>query len=220
MSFILDALKKSETERQQQGATEFSAIPVSAGNPRAPKWLWIIGVLLAVNVVVLTGILLRNDAPPKTPATEPYDAATRTPASPPVASGLPISKPASEASSPDELTFSEQVAAAKTNQSTIDAQPTAEMPVPATAVERPTPAVPASYVQTFDEVRLQGLFQMTDLHLDIHVFGETSADRFVFINMVKHREKSRLAEGPTVRNITPDGVILEYQGTIFLLPRD
>lgn len=61
---------------------------------------------------------------------------------------------------------------------------------------------------------------MTDLHLDIHVFGETPADRFVFINMNKYRENSKLVEGPTVREITPDGVVLEYQGTTFLLPRD
>ena len=31
MSFILDALKKSETERQEQSAAEFSSVPSSSG---------------------------------------------------------------------------------------------------------------------------------------------------------------------------------------------
>jgi hypothetical protein len=38
--------------------------------------------------------------------------------------------------------------------------------------------------------------------------------------MVRHREKSRLAEGPVVQEITPEGVILDYRGTRFLLPRE
>ena len=38
--------------------------------------------------------------------------------------------------------------------------------------------------------------------------------------MVRHQENSRLAEGPVVREITPEGVILDYVGTEFLLPRE
>ena len=42
----------------------------------------------------------------------------------------------------------------------------------------------------------------------------------MFINMEKHREQSRLDEGPVVSEITPDGVVLEHQGREFLLPRE
>ena len=45
-------------------------------------------------------------------------------------------------------------------------------------------------------------------------------DRFVFINLNKQTEGSRLAEGPIVEEITPDGVVLNHNGTSFLLPRD
>ena len=38
--------------------------------------------------------------------------------------------------------------------------------------------------------------------------------------MNKHNEGSRLAEGPLVEEITPDGVVLSQNGTSFLLPRD
>ena len=70
-----------------------------------------------------------------------------------------------------------------------------------------------------DELRLEGTLQIAELHLDIHVYSEVPEDRFVFINMNKHREGSQIAEGPVVREIRDDGVVLEYQGRVFLLPR-
>ena len=68
MSFILDALKKSETERQQQAGAEFSDVPSKPRDSHAFRWLWILGLLLLVNVVILMGILLRDpvEQPPTT----------------------------------------------------------------------------------------------------------------------------------------------------------
>ena len=51
MSFILDALRKSETERQEQAGGEFSSVPSSSGESQSPKWLWMLALLLLVNVV-------------------------------------------------------------------------------------------------------------------------------------------------------------------------
>ncbi len=73
---------------------------------------------------------------------------------------------------------------------------------------------------TFQQVVADGTLTLPDLHVDIHVYSEVAADRFVFINMAKHKEGSRLAEGPLVKEITPDGVVLSHNGTTFLLPRD
>lgn len=211
MSFILDALKKSETERQQQGAAEFSATPVSADNPKAPKWLWILAALLAINLLVLAGILLWPDTRSQTPVTPDPGTTTESLAAEPILTDTVV-----------EATFAEQVAEAKTRQSVADKPPAAATAPPqrAATVVQMEPVVSAPYMRTFDEVRVQGLLQSVDLHLDIHVYSDLPADRFVFINMVKHREQSRLAEGPIVSEITPDGVILDYQGTAFLLPRD
>jgi len=38
--------------------------------------------------------------------------------------------------------------------------------------------------------------------------------------MNKHKEGTRLAEGPLVEEIIPQGVVLTQNGTSFLLPRD
>jgi hypothetical protein len=58
MSFILDALKKSENERQRQGGPALFEVKVAAPPPRFPVWAIALGALLAVNLLVLGGILL------------------------------------------------------------------------------------------------------------------------------------------------------------------
>ena len=73
---------------------------------------------------------------------------------------------------------------------------------------------------TVQEVIVNGTVDIPDLHLDIHVYSDDPEERFVFINMSKQRERSQLREGPTVEEITPDGVVLEYRGTSFVLRRD
>ena len=194
MSFILVALKKSETERQQQASAEFANVPASSGNPQPLRWLWILGLLLLVNVIVLVGILMR---PGKTLDDGPVE-------QPPIAAP----------------SFEEKIAEAKQNQPAHAEQTfteTAAQVEPAAAGS--VAASPRGRTLTIDEVRLNGTLQITDLHLDIHVYSDDPAERFVFINMEKHREQSQLEEGPVVVEITPDGVILDHQGTTFLLPR-
>jgi general secretion pathway protein B len=202
MSFILDALKKSESERQQQTGADFSSVPSSSGEPQSFKWLWFLALLLLINIVVLIGILMRPDQAPD-------DLALVEEAPPEQAQ---ITAP----------TFEEKITEAKQ----IQQQPaTAAMPDPEPqalqAAAKPEVAPRGGRVLTIDEVRLNGSLQLTgDLHLDIHVYSDVPAERFVFINMTKHREQSELDEGPVVTEITADGVILEYQGTTFLLPRE
>src|SRR5271154_4959391 len=62
MSFILDALKKSETDRQRQNGP--ALFEVRAAPPRSGLPLWAIGlgVLLAVNLVIVAWVLLRRPA--------------------------------------------------------------------------------------------------------------------------------------------------------------
>lgn len=202
MSFILDALKKSETERQNQGTAEFANVPSSAGGPRAPRWLWLIAALLVVNVVVLLGFWLREEAPSVVP------------------SRVALSQTAQQT---DTVTsFAERVARARNNQPPrqVDSAAVPSQDAIAPAADPPAAAASLQLLPSANQLRLNGTLQMAELHLDIHVYSDAPADRFVFINMTKHRENSQLIEGPLVKEITREGVILSYQGTDFLLPRE
>jgi len=206
MSFILDALRKSETDRQQQGSAEFAGVPTSDRRESAPRWLWVLGALLAINLAVLLGLLLKPNSPP---------AAVAAAAS---------SVPTDETVTTGKNEFAEQVAAARQNApARAEPRPLAvetgrENPPP--TINAPRETTNAAALPTIHEVQANGLVSLPELHVDIHVYSEVAEDRFVFINMNKHKEGSRLAEGPLVREITPDGVVLNQNGTTFLLPRD
>lgn len=211
MSFILDALRKSETERQQQGGAEFSSVPTSRAEAQSLKWLWILAALLGVNLAVLAGILLRPDARPA--ATLP---------------AVATEEPAATVAAPDEPSFAEQLETARLARAERQQSAAEESDIETATAAPEVAAQPAASAAqstarpmlTFDEMRLTGAMQLADLHLDIHVYSENPAERFVFINMNKLREHSRLEEGPVVDEITPEGVILDYQGMTFLLPRE
>jgi general secretion pathway protein B len=207
MSFILDALKKSETERQKQNTPGFADVPDATSPPRAPRWLWVLGGLLAINVVVLLGVMLRPELNPTTAITAPAEA-------------IP-------AETSSEASFSDMVEEAKRKQAVPVAESTTEgitdaeaQPVGRTASVARTPEKISQNYATFNELRADGTIMLPDLHLDIHVYSEHPADRFVFVNMSKYREQGRLTEGPVVKEITPEGVILEHLGNGFLLPRE
>jgi general secretion pathway protein B len=60
MSFILDALKKSETDRQRQSAPALFEVKVAAPRRRLPVWAVALGALLVVNAGVLAWVLMRK----------------------------------------------------------------------------------------------------------------------------------------------------------------
>jgi general secretion pathway protein B len=91
---------------------------------------------------------------------------------------------------------------------------------PSTAsVQAQRPASTAAQnLPTADELAAAG--GVPALNLDLHVYATNAAERMAFINGRKYREGDTLAEGAVVRQITPDGVILEMNGRRFLLARD
>ena len=83
MSFILDALKKAEAERQRQTGPTLLEVRVTAPRRRFPLWTLIIGALLVVNILLLAVFAWRRPT------------STGAASSPPVASAVaPAPSPA------------------------------------------------------------------------------------------------------------------------------
>lgn len=216
MSFILDALKKSENERQSNAPPEFATVPAGPDSPGAPRWLWGLGGLLLINLVVVVALLTR-DAPPQVAATD-VDAARP----PKPAAATPQSRPADA--------FAERLEEARSKLPERSAG--TSMPIDDTSVSTEParrdsrPAVSASgansiaLLPSLDELRLNGELDLPDMHVDIHVWSDNAQERFVFINMDKYRERDTMSAGPLVTEITRDGVVLEYRGRRFMLSRD
>src|SRR3569833_2806035 len=87
MSFILDALKKSETDRQRQTGPALFEVKVAPPKAGFPVWAIAIVVLLVINMVIVAWLLLRHQA--KTEAdTQPQVASQPAPISPPPSAAI------------------------------------------------------------------------------------------------------------------------------------
>lgn len=221
MSYILDALKKSESERLKRDSPRFADLPSGGRSRQAPRWPWVLALLLAVNAALLLAYFYRDEAPAaaerravEVPAREqPVDGTERDeppPAVPPAPAEPEVAGAAVASVTPGpESSTAARVAA--------QAPETAEA---APVAPAPDEAAPPSPTATYMELVANGRLSLPALHLDIHVYSGTPAERFVFVNMQKYRENDRLAEGPLVREIRPEGVVLEHRGSAFLLPRE
>jgi hypothetical protein len=265
VSFILDALKKSENERQRQTGPGFATVPGSSSRKTRSPWPLVLAGLVAVNLAVLGYILLRDNGDtvssplpqssrpastetPRIAVPEPAAPAARgTPAGPaaggtpdregkaPQEAPPPESSASGPAGSPSTAAASQRevrglaAEAAVRLPSNAPSNPTAEAREDAAPVAVGYPqtaatdiAAPAAddSLPTANDLRLEGFLTGPPLHLDLHVYYPERHRRVVFISGDKYREGDRVRNGPVVREIVPQGVILEERGRQYLLLPD
>jgi len=238
MSFILDALRKSETERQRQSGPGLVDAGYRPPARQKSPWPAVVAVVLTANLALMAWYLLREPAP--APATPPVAAA-------PAASTAPAAAP--PAAPPAARSLADAAGVAPPEDGPYDAtadlpaldpgapaaatEPLAALPADAgagaAALAPPAPeAVPppagsgrvADDLPSAAQVMESGAIPYKDLHLDIHVWSDKPEERFVFINMRKYGEGAVLPEGPRIDAITRDGVSLSQDGQRFVLTRD
>lgn len=83
MSFILDALKKSEDERLRQAGPSLADAPIHRRRAERPWWAIAVAALLIVNMIVLGIVLARGKSAPAAPAPSPTVAAAPAAYAPP-----------------------------------------------------------------------------------------------------------------------------------------
>jgi len=91
MSFILDALKKSEIERQRQSVPGLMDTRFKERRTGLPVWAAALGVLLGVNLLVLAFVLWNKSAPAPH-AAPPAESAVVSAAARPQAVGAVVSR--------------------------------------------------------------------------------------------------------------------------------
>jgi general secretion pathway protein B len=258
MSFILDALKKSESDRQRQTGPALFEVKVAPPRTRLPSWAIAIAVLLVVNLGIVMWMLMRHSTH-ATAGDAAGSAGAATGAPLPVTS-QPIAVPAAATVPPAvALPAVTQPAAAGAASAGVPAAAAAAVtPTPATAAATPGAAPAASAasapaagadapspedyapaaepgsaslsshvrrgtaagVPLYQDAAATPGTQIPALRLDLHVYAALPQDRFVMINMRKLREGESLPEGVHVDSITPEGVVLSYRGSRFLLTQD
>jgi general secretion pathway protein B len=234
MSFILDALRKSEIERQRQSGPSMAEFPVARQDRRLPIALLVLGFLLAGNLAALLFFLLRSEPRPAEPGVAPAaaqvaaaPAATGT-APPPAAAPAPADPSAVGGPAPGAAPQPVTPGTVTYAQSELDpygATLPPEAPDPTLLPAPPPPSTVGGVVYSGapraveDAATVESQTGLPPLSVDLHVFADDPAKRAVFINGRRYTQGATIAEGPTVEEITREGAVLSYRGRRFLLPR-
>lgn len=241
MSFILDALKKSENERQRQAGPALATVPTSVGEGPGKAWLTLLVVTMAIAIGVLAIMLVRTDVPsrpvaaeksvtrsrPATETTIPAAADNATQDAEKSIARAPVERAPEQRevrSLRDEVGLNDQrkvndPAPSDPGVAATQARPSPE-PRSATPVPPETKQADASQLPTARDLVLQGVLTGPPLHLDLHIYSEEPARRAVFISGQKYREGDQIQNGPNVREIVPEGAVLDDGRQLFLLDPD
>jgi general secretion pathway protein B len=249
VSFILDALRKSEHERQRSAVPGLAQVPLATPQPQMPRWaLAVIGALGAA--VLALGAAWWQSA--RSPAAGAAASATvverdvelppaessfpRSPAVPRPTAPAPTTEPANGAHAPasaEPFAAPEQSPLERAALSSVSADglPGESGDSASTAASAAASTAPGLAPRPLDlpadgaalpsaaALAAEGV-QLPPLRLELHAFSAQPEDRFVFVNGRKYVEGERLAEGPQVVSIEPTGVVLAYAGRRFLLIQD
>ncbi len=219
MSFILDALRKSEERRQSAGlATNGSRILSFPAGPRSGSsfpWAWLL--LLLLPAALLIGWWLGRTPPANTPATVPQTSQET------VALAVPDQPAAQESSAPPKAATAPQAAAPEQISPQQLVAPIPAPPDTATAASKPAPqrqigvAKPAgeTLIIDYSELSVATRKRLPKLEMSLHFYSPDPARRIVRLNGQLLHEGESLQEGPRVRQITATAVILSADGTNF-----
>lgn len=205
MSYILDALKKSDRERQRDtSALPLHEVPAFRARPRRSRRARVVaGVVLLVAGAAAGGAwMARSTGEAQQRAVNAIN--------PPVAISLP--------------------AAGETAAGSVAlASVPAAVPDPVTAPD-PTPAQDresgntggASTPAAASREGLLELWQLTEaeqkylggLDVSFHVHSNDASKRAVIINGLRAKEGQSLGEDLRLNEIVPDGIVLEFQGQL------
>jgi general secretion pathway protein B len=222
MSFILDALRKSEIERQRQAGPSMAEFPVARADRRLPIALVVIGALLAVNIAVVVVFMLRDARAPAAAATQVAAAQPASVTSAPPAGAAPPQPAPGPSTLETEALGPQDYEEPPVETYGAPATQAPDAPDPTLLPETPSAAPGVIYgdaPRAEDATSVEAATGLPELSVDLHVFVDDPAKRAVFINGRRYTRGDRIAEGPVVEEITRDGALLSYRGRRFLLPR-
>lgn len=234
MSFILDALRKSDAERQRGAAPGLADVRY-APSRRRNVWIPLLALVLTLNIGFMAWQWYAGQGKPA-PVSDVEPAVAPVPVAAPVAAPAPapVSAPAAAAevralareTVPAEPVAVPEVQSDLPGLAPVAPQAAVPAPVPVSAAPPPAPppATPSKIIAdpalpTLEQLLGAGAIELPPLNLDLLVYNESPAVRFVVINGRKYREGVQLTEGPTLERITPENVILTSRGQRFTLDR-
>jgi len=243
MSFILNALRKSEQERQAlQPETVTDRILLPQPQQRHSKTTKLLAFLVIANVLVIGYIVwfVRNNPAPTPAATAPAISqplsVPETKLEPKTYPVRPAQKAESETASIAELIEGEKrepaplpakpVITKKPEADTIKqpeivnkpALPIPTIPAPAAVEVQPTPPEQKD-IPFLNDLSFEFRQTVPKLTINVFVYSQQPEERFVMIDMVKYKQGQQIKDAMLLKEIRPDGLVIDYKNQIFKIKR-
>ena len=245
MSYILEALRKAERERNAGQVPDLHVNPRSepsaSRRPLMRQWL-ILGAALFAGLSIGIALWLRPlhapESAPKTVSAAGISSSVAVTAPAPEPE-VPAEDPESGAARLDDLldktdapalSLEEQKKLSTTAAPTVSiikpTEPRVITETPSAAPEsHPTlaekalaePELPPE-LKKLKEMPVEYRSSFPSIRVDVHVYDEQPAARFVMINGRRYREGEVLAEGPRIVSIEEDGIVFNYRDVDVLFP--
>lgn len=246
MSIILDALRKSERERQSGQVPGMSAV-VSETALARPRWIsWIVGILALVNVAGVAYWLYRGDlspvqkpsqtqreadkaavshnepvtqAPSLAPSLQAPVADTRPPMAPVEVMPIPapILQPPATSMPEHLMPPANPTRAASDNDDSVDRELEAEEGAKNEALSLQAPV--GAGLPMINDMPEAFRSRIPSFRITMFAYSENPQDRFVIINMKKLVAGDVLPGGVLLIEIRAENLVGELDGQKFLIPR-
>lgn len=242
MSYILEALKKSQAERQLGELPSIHAPQVQLhggaaahGARRGPVWLALGGVSLAVAAALLLWQPWQAGAAAPASSSAPAPAVAAVPAPAVLAQAVPAPLPAPVAAAPAPAVppasappagsaapvHHARPVAEPPQESPGQAPPAAPAPVPAAAPPVPVPAPAPAAEEAVPAMRdlpepIQR--QIPAVAIGGYIYSKNPADRLLLIDKVLRHEGEELAPGLVLEKLQPKGAIFSFKGYRYRVP--
>lgn len=222
MSFILDALKKSEESRQQETIAGTKKRVLALGPSGQSRWpLWLLMLLLPAALAAgwWAGQTPHSPTPVATEQVERAGAAASA-ANQPVRPEAVIGQTASPTAVAREVLPVVPISE-RDDGPTKPTVAAAPVPVQSAAVKAPTPApakpetVTEPSLPAYADLSRELRERLPDLAISLHFFSTEPARRMIRINNRLLRQGETVAEGLIVHEITPSTTVFDFHGMLF-----
>jgi general secretion pathway protein B len=225
MSSILDALKKSEHQRSLARDLIFRNASPKA-SVRLTGFALAVLMVLVILVVALIALLSLREPEPPLATTTSLPANTASSIEHGTSPAHDISTPTADMASATHAVTPQPVDN-QARSSSPSAAPSTKPVIARAPLSVVPPQVPASPPPVMDSGEIPWLSSLPEgfrrslppLSINIHVYSPDESQRILYINNSPAREGERIEGGVVVEEIVEDGVVLQYDGQRFKLPR-
>jgi general secretion pathway protein B len=239
MSYILDALKKAQAERQLGTVPTLDAAPVYGGAGPASPNPWLILALALLVLGLLLGVLLWREMmapvagigapaaialPEATKAEAPNNEASNAQAHETKVATKVDTKADTEVSTKVVTKVAATPKTADVAMATPKAAEAAPAPAAATSVARAAPVPSAAPVVAEAGIPLLRELpepiqrQIPAIAIGGYIYSKNPADRLLLIDKALRREGDELAPGLMLEKLQPTSAIFSYRGYRYLVP--